>query len=246
MGLIVPKRLLQTTWRRVITQKMEKFSSTAAEAYDLFVCLFLCLFVCSFFHAFVLSFIRSPNHRVLDGCKTRLSIPLLFFDPWLKTGLQRRVGQRRKRGWRRYWLDWWCKSCAFLVGVDSEKAKWQDAVTLSKGWKKVLKIVYVSYKVIFWDYVVSVVGEWVWSIAVIVHTIKPYRESRGMAPLILHIGTTWWWVVNFMSRSLLPPEKSPCAHWIGGWVGRWAGLDALEKTKTSWLLQYSNPGLPSP
>jgi hypothetical protein len=31
---MVPKRLLQTTLRRVITKKSEQFSSTVAEAYD--------------------------------------------------------------------------------------------------------------------------------------------------------------------------------------------------------------------
>jgi len=30
-----------------------------------------------------------------------------------------------------------------------------------------------------------------------VHAMKAYVNSRGMAPLILNLSTTWWWVVKF-------------------------------------------------
>jgi hypothetical protein len=52
----------------VITQKMEKFSSTAAEAYDLFVCLFVCLFLHSFVRR-TIGFWMAAKH----GCPFRCS-----------------------------------------------------------------------------------------------------------------------------------------------------------------------------
>jgi len=35
-------------------------------------------------------------------------------------------------------------------------------------------------------------------------TMKAYRESRGIAPLILHLGVRWRWVVN-----MTPSESTP-------------------------------------
>jgi hypothetical protein len=32
-----------------------------------------------------------------------------------------------------------------------------------------------------------------------------------------------------------PEEKSPDTHWMGGWVGPRAGVDAVEKRKISWV-----------
>jgi hypothetical protein len=31
------------------------------------------------------------------------------------------------------------------------------------------------------------------------------------------------------ASAALPPGKKPCTHWIGGWVGRRAGLDAVAR-----------------
>jgi len=45
--------------------------------------------------------------------------------------------------------------------------------------------------------------------------------SGGIAPRILKHGTRWRWVVRF----------TPGIHWIGGWAGPGAGLDAVVKRK---------------
>jgi hypothetical protein len=38
-------------------------------------------------------------------------------------------------------------------------------------------------------------------------------------------------VVSFTPRPLYPADKSPCTHWIGGWLGPRAGLDDVENRK---------------
>jgi len=52
------------------------------------------------------------------------------------------------------------------------------------------------------------------------------------------------------SRSVrfTPSERSPVAHWIGGWVGSRACLDAVAKRKNSIIApcQESNPGRATP
>jgi hypothetical protein len=52
-----------------------------------------------------------------------------------------------------------------------------------------------------------------------------------VAPRILDLGTRWRWVVSFTPRPLYPRERAPSTHWIGGWVGPRAGLDAEVKRK---------------
>jgi hypothetical protein len=42
-------------------------------------------------------------------------------------------------------------------------------------------------------------------------------------------GTRWRWVIRFTPRPLYPLG----IHWLGGWVGPRAGLDAVEKRKIS-------------
>jgi hypothetical protein len=61
---------------------------------------------------------------------------------------------------------------------------------------------------------------------------------------ILDLGTRWKWVVSFMPRSLYPRERSPDIHWIGGWVGLKAILQAVEKIKTC-PSRESIPGRPA-
>jgi hypothetical protein len=41
--------------------------------------------------------------------------------------------------------------------------------------------------------------------AVPVHTMKAYRGSRGLVPLILNHGTIWRGMVNFKPRPLYSP-----------------------------------------
>jgi hypothetical protein len=51
--------------------------------------------------------------------------------------------------------------------------------------------------------------------------------SGGMAPRILNLGTRRRWEVSFTSRPLYPRERVHGTHWIEGYVGPIAGLDAV-------------------
>jgi len=42
-----------------------------------------------------------------------------------------------------------------------------------------------------------------------VHAMKPYRGSRGTAPVILNHGARWRLVVNIMPRPLYPWKNNP-------------------------------------
>jgi len=60
-------------------------------------------------------------------------------------------------------------------------------------------------------------------------------ESRGVTPLILDLGTKWWWTVNFTTWLLYPCKRIA--------VGSRAGLDVVEKKKVScslYWLHYSS------
>jgi hypothetical protein len=61
----------------------------------------------------------------------------------------------------------------------------------------------------------------------------PLRSMGGgcIDPHFLDLGTSWKWVVSFTPRPFYPREKSPGAHWTGGWVDPRAGLDDVEKRK---------------
>jgi len=41
-----------------------------------------------------------------------------------------------------------------------------------------------------------------------VHAMKIYRRSRGIAPLILNLGTRLRWVVNFTPQPLQPQGRT--------------------------------------
>jgi hypothetical protein len=66
------------------------------------------------------------------------------------------------------------------------------------------------------------------------------RTSGGAAPLALHLGTRWTWVVNFTHRPLYPLGKSTYTNCIWGWVDPRIGLEV--SVKTSFLhLQWFDP-----
>jgi hypothetical protein len=48
-----------------------------------------------------------------------------------------------------------------------------------------------------------------------------------------------------MHRSLYPQGKSPCVHWLGGWVGPRTSLDAVSKRKIPSPRRDSNPDHPA-
>jgi len=49
--------------------------------------------------------------------------------------------------------------------------------------------------------------------------MKAYCESGGIAPRILHLGTTGRWVVSFTPQPLYRHGEAPGTHLIRGWVG---------------------------
>jgi hypothetical protein len=63
------------------------------------------------------------------------------------------------------------------------------------------------------------------------YAMKTYGGSRFIDRSFLDLGTSWRWVVSFTPRPLNPQGKAPSAHWIGGWVGPRACLDAVERRK---------------
>lgn len=59
---------------------------------------------------------------------------------------------------------------------------------------------------------------------------------------ILAQGIRWSWVVTFITRRFNPKENVPGTHWIRGWLGHTAGLDAVEKGKIYFPCCESNSG----
>jgi hypothetical protein len=44
---------------------------------------------------------------------------------------------------------------------------------------------------------------------VAVHSVKGYSGSRGKAPLIPDLSTSWMWVVSFTLQPFCPRDKTP-------------------------------------
>ena len=68
-----------------------------------------------------------------------------------------------------------------------------------------------------------------------VHAIKAYRGSRGIAPLILNLGTRWRCVVNFTRRPLYTQQRTPAPTEQKAGSSHIVGLDssAEEQNLTS-------------
>jgi hypothetical protein len=63
--------------------------------------------------------------------------------------------------------------------------------------------------------------------------MKTYWGSGGVAPRILGGGE----LLASRPCRFTPKERAPDTHWIGGWVGTGADLDAVAKKKIlRWLL----------
>jgi hypothetical protein len=56
--------------------------------------------------------------------------------------------------------------------------------------------------------------------------------SGGMRPCILNLGTRRRWSAS-RTGHFIPVERDPGVHWIGGWVGLWASVNAVAKRKIS-------------
>jgi hypothetical protein len=76
------------------------------------------------------------------------------------------------------------------------------------------------------------------------HAMNTYWDSGSIAPRILDLGTRWKWVVSFTPRPLYTQGNSPGTHWIGGWVGPRAVLDAVVKRKIPSPRRESKPRTP--
>jgi hypothetical protein len=73
--------------------------------------------------------------------------------------------------------------------------------------------------------------------------MKKYWGSGGIAPRILDLGTIWKWSASRPDR-FTPRERVSGTHWIGGWVGPRAVLDAVAKRKIPSPRRESNPRTP--
>lgn len=68
----------------------------------------------------------------------------------------------------------------------------------------------------------------------------PWRHMT-VATIILNLGTSQRWVVNFTSRLAYTPGKTSDTHWIWGWMSLRDCLDDLENRQNSCAYRNSNP-----
>jgi hypothetical protein len=68
----------------------------------------------------------------------------------------------------------------------------------------------------------------------------PWRRmgSGCIDPYFLDLRTCWRWLVRFKARPLYSQERTPCTHWIGGWVD--SRTDLVDTVKKKFL---TLPGL---
>jgi len=118
--------------------------------------------------------------------------------------------------------------------------------TVTKGWKKWRHFVCLSFNrgVSCLDYIVSVVGEWVWIAGGMVLSMKVYRGnrgSRGIGPFILNICCSCWRMVSVFPWLLYPWERTPVPI---EWEARWAPVPVCTfwGRKFCWSCRISNPG----
>jgi hypothetical protein len=71
-------------------------------------------------------------------------------------------------------------------------------------------------------------------------------EEEVWLLLILNLSTRWGQVVSVMPQlHFSPGERTPSTHWIGGWVGLRACLDAGTRIKILCPCRGSNPNCPA-
>jgi hypothetical protein len=70
--------------------------------------------------------------------------------------------------------------------------------------------------------------------------MEAYWGSGGIALRFFDLGTRYRRVISFTPRRFTFRESAPGIHWIGGWVGPRAGLDAVMKRKIPSTYRESN------
>jgi hypothetical protein len=75
--------------------------------------------------------------------------------------------------------------------------------------------------------------------------MKSYWGSGGIALRILDLDTRWEWSASRPGR-FTPRERAPVTHWIWGWVGSIASLDAVVKWEILTSCRESNSRSSSP
>jgi hypothetical protein len=135
-------------------------------------------------------------------------------------------------------------SCKLLCMWVSFTFTWaMHCRTLTKGWKKWYDFVCASFNrvVSWWDYIVSVIDEWLWSAGGMVHPVKAYRGSRGIDPFILNISSKCWRMVSVFPWPLHPRERTPVPiEWEAGWAP--VPFCTFWSRKFCWPSRISNPG----
>jgi hypothetical protein len=81
---------------------------------------------------------------------------------------------------------------------------------------------------------------------VLLHAMEAHGgERRCSSYSYLTSATRWGWVVSVMPRPRFTPgERTPSTHWIGGWLGLRAGLNAGARRKIicpCWGLNLDHP-----
>lgn len=66
-------------------------------------------------------------------------------------------------------------------------------------------------------------------------------RHTGIDPCSFSHGTTWMWLVIFMSQLLYSRERAPCCCGIEGWVIHRASLNAVTKRSAFYLSREWNP-----
>jgi hypothetical protein len=82
-----------------------------------------------------------------------------------------------------------------------------------------------------------------WKAKLSLYTPWRRRESRGVAPFILNLGTIWNWVVSFTHRPLYSQRKT--SHALRIW-GTGDGMDVLEMIKRPFPLTGVEPQFVQP
>jgi hypothetical protein len=72
--------------------------------------------------------------------------------------------------------------------------------------------------------------------------------GRGIAPLILQLGTGWWWVVNFMLRQVNSLRRTPVpTEWKAVWAPEPVWMFwTIDKTLPSTEIRTPVPSGPQP